>query len=314
MQYVKTSFQALRSVFDSIQATAGANNNSENIKQPIRSIEQSLEIIERPWRPREVIEHPGTMIEHFTRLPRELRNDVYSHLWGQAEDLPKVPSLDGEGPIEVVRFPWPALGPVFAREAVEWAYENYDANELIQMFNPWRQNILDYMSLPQWMRKGIFDVDIAPRDVFLPRLTVHLYCRIHGKFCNLKPSRYIKTKLNSVLEAKHFKQGFQLNLVVFIYVEDEIMVGPHEYLCKELKPIVEKFENKGISVNVEVHWRKSLDEPVFRWPVSRDMLGSSEDEWRLHLRAMANEWGSQLGETPLGIGYRWSGYVCYLEF
>jgi hypothetical protein len=133
------------------------------------------------------------------RLPREVRDIIYSYLWEDVIkekkkqmdpngrynklDLSELPPYtlkeqrDWQGSLTwPVPFSWSNLGFILAGEAAEWAYENIDAAELVHAFMG-AHGGLDLHHVRRYLQHGIFDVHgKVPGELAIPRMTVAIHC------------------------------------------------------------------------------------------------------------------------------------------
>jgi hypothetical protein len=110
-------------------------------------------------------------------LPREVRNNIYSYLWGQ-DSVRTIGSVYGGRMASpelrsdlLVRFPWRVLSPRQQEEAIQWAYENLDSGWWYLDGTDVNCG-LDSQYINRYLSRGVFNTSFRPIDFHLTRLSV----------------------------------------------------------------------------------------------------------------------------------------------
>jgi hypothetical protein len=217
-----------------------------------------------------------------------LRDNIYSFVWDQESVImATLGSSDELQPLPWWIQPW-HLGigplssrevPVISRECIQWAYENLDAKSL---YNPdprskpkWhRKEGLPLRFLRKYLKRRVFDVDLAPEGLYLPTITVSL---------NYEELLRFRSEL-ALLGQLHFKKDARIKIIM---VEGSLSVVPTGQYCATaalLTPIISNLGSNSVRVDVWASFKHTLgrfydSDHVLTWPCN-NLLGASRDEWR----------------------------------
>ncbi|KAF2108012.1 hypothetical protein BDV96DRAFT_606003 [Lophiotrema nucula] len=174
--------------------------------------------------------HVNLTAQLYRKLPRELRDEVYSHLW-EAEDLslnlPQSPYL------EMVSASIALSCREVAKEAVQWYYENH---EIFQIQAPEKLN--------SFLTHDVFRVGLAPKDCSLRGLTVDIDVQhaMHDlEQQTLLPMFHQLTKLK-------LKKGFTLELRLQEGKGGSLKIVDLHRLGLALKPLLDALKAKDATI------------------------------------------------------------------
>jgi hypothetical protein len=221
------------------------------------------------------------------RLPREVRDHVYSYLWDDDTMKELAQGHNANGPPRVKKtvyqhikdlhmheFPWPILGYPLSQEAAQWAYENIDAMKLYQGICEPTYDLpfgFSLCLLAPYLKSGIFDMDLAPKNLTLRSITMNV-----TEF-EIPLSRLPLELLSWEVQ---FRKGGR---VEFIIVERWYLSLPADNfrrVAAMLKPTVNILAARGVSVVIRATWKWSSTDnaAVLSWPCT-SLLGATSGEW-----------------------------------
>jgi hypothetical protein len=199
---------------------------------------------------------PTTLELMSALMPQEVRDTVYAHMW--AEKLPKDVKLSFLSKdhfhsgrphplrsIGSVAFPLAGLtDPALRKEAIQYAYENIDAGK--DWFGSTYLPGLKSCDITDYLHSDMFDVGLSPKDFAVSSMT----CVI-----KLNAGQHLRQNLYSDFEELAnctLKKGFKLTITLQQTGTDTIHVQKLQNACTQLIPVVSRFEQKG--VKVELNW------------------------------------------------------------
>jgi hypothetical protein len=189
------------------------------------------------------------------RLPRELRDEVYKHLWNTytyqpspcAEEFPnfvdRFPSTYGFLREESALLILSHTGETFIEEAVQCFFENGCAGRYTEVED-----------LPRFLATPFPGVNITPQSNILRSLNVKIYTKRFKQYRNpvtIKPEAYImEPYFGALLPLAH--RGFTLHITVIVnfwrYFKVDARRLPN--MCFQLKRVLKDLEAIGSKVEV----------------------------------------------------------------
>jgi hypothetical protein len=169
-----------------------------------------------------------------------------------------------------------------SREAVQWAYENFDPK---LWFHDHDTPGLNSSDIDAYLEIDMFHVFIVPKDVHLPEMTVVI---------KLEPARYLRNlslDFTELYDAK-LKKGFKLTIIIQQTSFNSIQVQKLQNACAQLMAVVTRLEEKGASVELRWTWSSLAFEPhaqpyLADMSINQAMLGATLDEWANFMRTEA---------------------------
>ncbi|CAO2654976.1 Nn.00g117090.m01.CDS01 [Neocucurbitaria sp. VM-36] len=244
----------------------------------------------------------------YRKLPRELRDMVYEHLWsGDTAPIVTTDIFSTYRTTSRPAFVVPIIvGEDFAREVVEWYYEHGCVGHAVPVTD-----------LQQFLVSDFFGVGLMPTTCELRSLTVRINIRSETFMLDdLAVFRGLKCLLDLELI-----EGFKLTILMRITFGEKLSTDPLKALGSYVQRKIQEFESKGcnLMVQFEIKQEREGGRTQNIWPspyeyglslsphrpllhhyieghVAKDMLAATTTQWKDYLRQhMGEAWFTIIG-------------------
>ncbi|KAJ4368388.1 hypothetical protein N0V83_006745 [Neocucurbitaria cava] len=193
----------------------------------------------------------------YTRLPRELRDMVYQHVWSDEANRTMIPKHSR--PAFVVPL---IVGEDFAREAAEWYYEHGCLGRPVLLKN-----------LKDFLVDDYFLLGVTPDITTMRKLAVRV------EFELLVPTSVlvadVEARFNHLFRLR-LMPGFNITIVLDIKFEERRIPNSVLALCHYIQRVIQAFEHKGCKVMVELDLVKiETQYDYFNGPYARGLNPAS---------------------------------------